>query len=146
LLVDTLGLIWGILITPASETDGDAAETLLEKVHARLPRLQVIWADQMYRSIIEWVKEQFQWCLSVVLRPLEAVGFVLLPHRWVVERTFAWLGKYRRLSKDYEANPKSSEAWIQIAMIHRMVRKMIPDHEKSNRWTCRKPRRKTLLC
>jgi putative transposase len=134
------------LITPANETDADAAETLLQKVQPRLPRLQVIWADPSYRSIVEGVQQQFRFLLSVVLRPIQAVGFVLLPHRWVVERTFAWLGKYRRLSKDYEANPKSSEAWIQIAMIHRMTRKMIPDHEKTNRWTCRKPRKQSLLC
>jgi putative transposase len=141
-----LGLIWGILITPANETDADAAETLLQKVHSQLPRLKVIWADQGYRSIVDWVQQQFRFLLSVVLRPIHVVGFVLLPHRWVVERTFAWLGKYRRLSKDYEANPKSSEAWIQIAMIHRMARKLLPDHEKTNRWTCRKPRKRPLIC
>jgi putative transposase len=134
------------LITPANETDADAAETLLQKVQPRLPRLQVIWADPSYRSIVEGVQQQFRFLLSVVLRPIQAVGFVLLPHRWVVERTFAWLRKYRRLSKDYEANPKSSEAWIQIAMIHRMARKILSDHEKTNRWTCRKPINRPLIC
>ena len=69
------------------------------------------------------------WLLSTILKPTNVQGFVVLPKRWIVERTFAWLGRYRRLSKDYETNPRSSEAWIYIAMIHRMSRYMIPAHQ-----------------
>jgi putative transposase len=73
-----------------------------------------------------WIAAFAGWVLEVVKRPEAAKGFVLLPRRWVVERTFAWLSKYRRLSKDYEETPQSSEAWIRIAMIHIMVRRLAP--------------------
>jgi putative transposase len=72
------------------------------------------------------VQERYGWVLEIVERPAEAKGFQLLPKRWIVERTLAWLGRYRRLSKDYEATTASSEAWITIAMIHIMVRRLEP--------------------
>ena len=93
------------------------------------PRLQLIWADGAYAGyLISWLlaftKGAGCWVLEIVKRPAEAKGFVLLPRRWVVERTFAWLSKYRRLSKDYEERPQSSEAWIYVAMTHIMVRRL----------------------
>jgi len=126
LLVDTLGLIGALLVSPGDVQDRDAAKPLLEKVKGTLPRLVVIWADGASTAVVAWVQATCGWLMQTILRPLDAKGWVLLPKRWIVERTFAWLGRYRRLSKDYEANPSSSEAWIFIAMIHRMARKMVP--------------------
>jgi putative transposase len=125
LLVDTLGLIWALVVLPADVQDRDAAKTLLKTVRGQLPRLLVIWADGAYSAVASWVKSVYGWLLQTVLRPIGVHGFVVLPKRWIVERTFAWLGRYRRLSKDYETNPRSSEAWIYVAMIHRMSRNMV---------------------
>lgn len=113
------------MVTPADVQDRDAARTLLEGVKAQLPRLLVVWADGAYAAVALWAVRACHFVVTTVLRPLGVKGFVVLPKRWIVERTFAWLGRYRRLSKDYEANPKSSEAWIYLAMIHRMNRLML---------------------
>jgi putative transposase len=99
------------------------------KMLGSFPRLQLIWADGAYAgSLISWLsaftKSVGSWVLEIVKRPAEAKGFVLLPRRWIVERTFAWLSKYRRLSKDYEETTRSSEAWIYVAMTHIMVRRL----------------------
>ncbi len=88
----------------------------------------LILADGGYTgSLIEWVKEQFGWVLQIVTRPAETKGFVLLPRRWVVERTFAWLNRCRRLSKEYEYLTDTSEAMVRIAMIGIMLRRLSPD-------------------
>lgn len=121
-----MGLIWGLVVLPADVQDRDAAQTVLQKVRGCLPRLRVIWADGAYTSVASWVQRACGWLLTTVLKPVGVAGFVVLPKRWIVERTFAWLGRYRRLSKDYEVNPRSSEAWIYIGMIHRMARSMAP--------------------
>jgi putative transposase len=127
-LVDTLGLVWGLLVLPADVQDRDGAKPLLAAARDRLPGLKVVWADGGYAGqLIDWVLATCGWVLQTVLRPVHAAGFVVLPKRWIVERTFAWLGRYRRLSKDYEANPRSSETWIYIAMIHRMARLLMTD-------------------
>jgi putative transposase len=106
--------------------DRDAARTLLSEARTQLPRLQVVWADGAYAAIRDWVQEQCRWILTTVLRPVGVQGFIVLPKRWIVERTFAWLGRYRRLSKDYEATIPSSRTWIYLAMIHRMARVSVP--------------------
>ncbi len=91
----------------------------------RLPRIRAIFADGNYAGdLIRWVKGNCHWLLRTVLRPVGATGFALLPKRWVVERTFGWLGKYHRLVKDYEAQPEMSETMIYAAMIHRMTRRL----------------------
>jgi putative transposase len=127
LLVDVLGLILAVVVHPANIQDRDGAKLVLEKVRRRLPRLQLIWADGGYAGqLIQWVQERCGWILQTVLRPVHVTGFVALPHRWVVERTFGWLGRYRRLSKDYERLPETSETLIYIAMIHRMSRLILP--------------------
>jgi putative transposase len=113
------------LITPADVQDRDAAKTLLGSLRGTLPRLAVIWADGAYAAVRDWAKSVCHWLLTTILRPTHAQGFVVLPKRWIVERTFAWLGRYRRLSKDYEATTASSQAWIYISMIHRMNRKLV---------------------
>jgi putative transposase len=127
LLVDTLGLIWALLVLPADVQDRDAAKPLLKTVRGRLPRLRVIWADGAYAAVAAWVQCCCHWLLTTILKPVNLHHFVVLPKRWIVERTFAWLGRYRRLSKDYEHNPRSSETWIYLAMIHRMSRKIVPN-------------------
>lgn len=100
---------------------------MLEKLVGRFPRLQLIWADGGYAGkLIEWVKALGGWLLEIVKRPDEAKGFVLLRRRWIVERTFGWLGRCRRLSKDYEALPESAEAFVHLAMIGLMVRRLAP--------------------
>jgi putative transposase len=137
-LVDTLGLIWGLVVLPADVQDRDGAKTLLERVRGRLPRLQVIWADGAYTAVVTWVRQQFGWVLTTILRPTGVKGYIHLPKRWLVERTFGWLGRYRRLSKDYEVNPHSSETWIYVAMIHRMSRSMLPGSNSDERPHCRR--------
>jgi putative transposase len=122
-----LGLIWALTVLPADVQDRDAAKPLLAKVRGHLPRLQVVWADGAYKAVADWVQRTCQWTLTTILKPLNIHRFVVLPKRWIVERTFAWLGRYRRLSKDYEVNPRSSETWIYIAMTHRMARHMVPN-------------------
>jgi len=126
-LVDTLGLLLAVVVLPANIQDRDGAKYLLGRVKGSLPRLQVIWADGAYGGkLISWVKEKCGWVLQTILRPVGVKGFVALPKRWVVERTFGWLGRYRRLSKDYEYHTHTSETMIQIAMIRLMLRRMLP--------------------
>jgi putative transposase len=89
------------------------------------PRLQVLWADGAYLGPLgTWVRRMLGADLVIVRKLAEQPGFVPLPKRWVAERTFAWLGRYRRLSKDYEERPKSSETWTYAAMTHLMVRRL----------------------
>ena len=98
---------------------------LLAKAKNTLPRLQLIWADGGYAGqLVAFVLNTYQWTLQIIKRCDDMKGFQVLPRRWVVERTFAWLGRYRRLSKDYEYHTQSSEAMIYIAMIHLMVRRL----------------------
>jgi len=121
--------------------DRDGARTLLGRIGDDLPRLAVIWADGAYAAVVDWVRQTFGWLLMTILRPVGARGYVHLPRRWIVERTFGWFGRYRRLSKDYETNPRSSECWILIAMIHRMSRAMLPNRRDENRLR-KRPRRR----
>lgn len=141
MLVDTLGLIWALVVLPADVSDPAGAKTLLQR-RPSMPRLAVIWADKAYSGLIDWIWTTVGCLLSVVLRPAEARGFVHLPHRWIVERTFGWLGRYRRLSKDYEHNLQSSEAWIRVAMIHRMARAYFPARDPDGRLRLLKTARK----
>ena len=123
--VDTLGLIWAVVVHGAYWQDQDGACFVLQKLR-NLGRLQVVFADSAYsrNGLAEWVKEFFGWVLQTVLRPVKAKGFVVLPKRWIVERTFAWLVRYRRHSRDYERNPATSEAMIRISMIALMSRRI----------------------
>jgi putative transposase len=132
LLVDTLGLVWGLAVLPAAPTDWDGAVAVLGRVGDGLPRLARVWADSAYRALAAWVSANVTWVLDIVTRREGAVGFEVQPWRWVVERTFGWFNRYRRLSKDYEHNTTSSEAWIYIAMIGRMSRASLPDKNADN--------------
>ncbi len=140
-MVDTLGLIWGLVVLPADVQDRDGAKVLLERLPT-LPRLRVIWADGAYAAIVGWVRDKFGWLLTTILRPVGVKGYVHLPKRWIVERTFGWFGRYRRLSKDYEHNPASSEAWIYVSMIHRMARQYTLERDRDNRLRLMRRRRK----
>ena len=106
--------------------DRDGAKLVLARLLGKFPRLRLFWADGGYAGqLIAWVASLVAgWTLEIVKRSDDVKGFVVLPRRWVVERTFGWLMKCRRLSKDYEETTKSSEAWIRLAMIHLMVRRL----------------------
>jgi putative transposase len=140
LLVDTMGLIWGLAVLPAAPTDWDGAVEVFTRVGDGLPRLARVWADSAYRALADRMDRTWQWVLDIVTRREGAVGFEVQPWRWVVERTFGWFNRYRRLSKDYEHNPKSSEAWIQIAMIQRMSRASLPNKNRDDDLMRRPPK------
>ena len=129
LLVDVLGLVLIAVVHAASVQDYDGARRVVEQLRTRFSRLRLIWADAIYaRSGLEaWVRElrtRGKLRLEVVRRQRGQKGFVVLPRRWVVERTLAWLGFHRRLSKDYEALPETSEAMIYVAMIRLMLARL----------------------
>jgi transposase len=124
-LVDSLGLIWAVLVTAASVQDRDGGQWLLEQVRGRLPRLREIIADSAFCGrFAQWVKDVCRWAVTITRKAAE--GFVVQPRRWVVERTFAWFVRYRRLIVDFEYLPETSEAMIQVAMIHLMLRRLHP--------------------
>jgi putative transposase len=121
-LVDTLGLLLTVVVHAASIQDRDGAKLVLEKTRGLFPRLKLIWADGGYAGqLVDWVQNACGWLLEIVKRNADMIGFQVLPRRWVVERTFAWLGRFRRLSKDYEELTDTSETMIQIAMIRLML-------------------------
>ena len=120
----------------ASISDADGAKEVIARCQHQLPRLVRIFADKAYRTLQYWISWPKKWVLQIVGRLPDQVGFEVQPMRWLVERTFAWFGKYRRLSKDYEHYPHNSEAWIYIAMIHRMARQVFPcQHAESQYYT-----------
>jgi putative transposase len=123
-----LGLLLTVVVTAASVPDRDGAMQLLDVLRHRFSRLRLIWADQAYAGdLIAWVWSLRPWRnvrLAIVKRREGVKGFLLLPKRWIVEHTFAWLGRYRRLSKDYEYLTQTSEAMLRVAMIHLMVRRL----------------------
>lgn len=115
------------MVHAANIQESDGAKLVLGEALGRFPRLRRIWADQGYKAhFVAWAHGVRDWVVEIVARPAGAKGFQVLPRRWVVERTFAWLGRSRRLSKDYEALPETSEAWIRIAMIHLMLKRLAP--------------------
>jgi putative transposase len=128
--VDSLGLLVCVAVTSAAVDDGVAAPRLLERASATaLPRMQKIWADNKYHNmaLYAWLKDQRPgWDLEVVSRPAGVKGFTLLPKRWVVERSLAWLGRCRRHSKDYERRTDSSEAMIRVSAVHLLLRRLAP--------------------
>jgi putative transposase len=116
-----------VAMTTACVEDHDGLKKLLRTFGLHRKKLRKIWVDEAYRGeILEWVKSRFRYCLEMVLRSDNVKGFVVLPKRWIVEKTFAWLNNHRRLSKDFERYPKTSKTMIQIAMIHLMLRLLQP--------------------
>jgi len=125
ILVDTMGLILVVVVHAASIQDRDGAKLVLDKLRYLFPKLHLIWADAGYAgSLIDWVKYFIGCGLEIVRRSDRINGFKVLPRRWVVERTFAWLGRYRRLSKDYEYLSQTSETMIYAAMTHLMLSRL----------------------
>ena len=117
--------MWAVVVHGAYWQDYDAAGFVFNKLRA-FGRLRVVFADSAYgrNGLPDWVKATFGWLLQTVLRPVHTKGFVVLPKRWIVERTFSWLARYRRHSRDYERNPATSETMIHISMIALMSRRL----------------------
>jgi putative transposase len=131
LAVDTLGLLLAVVVTSAAVDDAAAAPSVLGQLTAeKFPRLKVLWADSKYHNhkLHEWINSDASrgWRLEIKKRPEGVKGFLLLPKRWVVERTHAWYGRWRRHSRDYERYTTSSEAMIQISAIGGMLRRLDP--------------------
>ena len=124
ILVDTLGLLLKAKVLTADVQDRDAAKMLLTEIKEQMPRLQLIWADGGYRGkLIIWVAAQCLWILEIVKRNDSLKMFIPLPKRWIVERTFSWLNRNRRLSKDYERKIESAEAWLYLSMSILMLKR-----------------------
>ena len=127
IVVDTMGLLLMVVITSAGMQDRDGARTLLEKVKMAMPSLSLLWADGGYAGkLVEWAERIAHITVEIVRKPLGIKTFHVLPRRWVVERTFAWIVKCRRLDHDYERLPETSEAMIKWAMIGLMLRRLEP--------------------
>jgi putative transposase len=138
ILVDTLGLLLAVVVHPADVADRDGATLLLADLGNRFPRLAKLWVDAAYQGpCATWIAASLGWAVEVVRKPGTwlrcpadqepppmPTGFAVLPRRWVVERTFAWLGRNRRLGKDYEALPATEEAWIYLAMSRLMTARL----------------------
>jgi putative transposase len=125
LLVDVLGLILVLVITPASTQDRDGAVPVLHEAHREYPTLERVWADGAYRGeVIDTVQEETGLIVEVVKRTDDLRGFVVLPKRWVVERTNGWLCKFRLLNKEYERTIESSRADVLHAMVTLMLRRL----------------------
>jgi putative transposase len=125
ILVDTLGWLMAVVVTAASVQDRDGARRLLSHLPGGAKKLRTVWVDGGYSGrLLEWITERFKFCLAVVLRPKQTKQFVLLPRRWVVERTFGWLNHSRHLSKSYERLTRTDETWIYIDMTRLMLNRL----------------------
>jgi putative transposase len=136
--VDTTGLVLRAVVHPANVSDRDGAYHVLEDLTQRFPTVRHLWVDAGYAgTVVTWIEQTLGRSVTVVRKPRRWIrapadqepppmptGFQVLPRRWVVERTFAWLGRYRRLSKDYEALPATEEAWIHLAMSSLMLARL----------------------
>lgn len=144
ILVDTLGLLLAVVVTSANVDDGVAASQVVEKLQGEaFPRLTVIFADNKYHNIEfeKWLNgySHGKWRLEISSRPPDAEGFQPLKIRWVVERSFAWIGRYRRNSKDYEVRTDSSESMIRISSMSLMLRRLAPPAQKNALFQYPKP-------
>lgn len=131
--VDTLGLVLAVAVTSAGVDDAAAAPQVLAQLgQENYPRLEVVWADNKYHNhaLNAWLgtASPGPWRLEIVRRPAGTKGFTLLPKRWVVERTFAWFGRCRRHSKDYERRTDSSESMLRVSAIHLMLKRLKPSN------------------
>ena len=124
ILVDTLGLLLKAKVLTADVQDRDGAKMLFSAIKEQMPRLQLIWADGGYRGkLIDWVAVQCLWVLEIIKRNDSLKMFIPVPKRWIVERTFSWLNRIRRLSKDYERKAESAEAWLYLSMSILMLKR-----------------------
>ena len=120
-----MGLVLAVVVHTADVQNRDGARLALVRLVGRFPRLERIWADGAYAGkLVLWARNVGGWTLELVRRLANQNTFEVIPRRWVVERTFAWLGRYRRLSKDYEELPQTTEAWVYAAMTGLMLRRL----------------------
>ena len=126
MLVDTLGLLLIVVVTAASLSDQAGARKIFQQMRGTCKKLRKVWVDGTYRGTewTLWVKEKYNLVLESVTRAEGQKGFAVLPHRWVVERTLAWLNQCRRLSKDYEELPSTSETFVYVAMTRLMLKRL----------------------
>ena len=125
---DTLGLLLAVAVHAANIQDREGAMLVLALLTGRFPRLKLIWADGGYAGqLLDWAARTGGWLIEIVKRTDTLAKFVVLPKRWIVERTFGWLGRYRRLSKDYELTTRSSESMIYISMTNLMLHRLAPE-------------------
>ena len=133
--MDTEGLPLAVQVQSASVQDPVGAGPVLAEAKARAPDLQLVWGDGRYQGpLVAQAAQALGLRVEVVSKPPGTEGFTVLPQRWVVERTFAWLGKYRRVAwRDYETNPRNSEAWIKVClsnlMLRRLTKRIISKHD-----------------
>jgi transposase len=141
--VDTLGLLLAVIVTPASVQDRDGAVSLLAMLTEHFTRIQLVWADGGYAGrLIVWAKSVLHLAVTVVKRSDDAKGFQVVPRRWVVERTFGWLLRHRRLVRDYERRPDHHEAmvlWATVAIMTRQLARELAGEPSTPRWG--RPRR-----
>ena len=125
LLVDSDGRILKVFVWAADQNDREGARQVLSDCKGDFPCLEKIWADGQYTGwLLDWASQTLGICIEIVLRSDALKGFEVLPRRWVVERTFAWLGRYKRLAKDYELNPVHSESMIYVASIQMLLHRI----------------------
>lgn len=125
-VVDTMGMILAVVVHSADLQDNDGGCLVLYALREKIKKIKVIFADSAYgrSGLPDFVRSTLGFAIELVKRPKDTIGFLVLPKRWIVERTFGWLGRSRRLSKDYEYNPRTSEAMIHISMIHLMLKRL----------------------
>lgn len=144
IVVDSLGLLLAVVVTAANVDDGRAAQDLFAQMPGRdYPRLTIVWGDSKYHNyeLYGWMSvHRRPYQIGVVRRAKDTQGWVKLPKRWVVERTFAWLGRYRRMSKDYEKLTETSAAAVQVSAIQQMLRRLKPKQGRE-RFHYKRPRK-----
>lgn len=126
IVTDTNGLLLAVHVHPANVQDVHGAVPLLERVRHRFPKLRHVFADRVYRGaqLVNALSHCGPWTIEIVQRPPEVKGFQLLPRRWVVERTFAWFGRCRRLSRDFEGSASTEVAWLLVAHVRLLTRRL----------------------
>ncbi|WP_236054694.1 IS5 family transposase [Mycobacterium sp. SM1] len=138
IVVDSLGLLLVVVVTAASMQDRDAAFRVLGVVRERFSMISLVWADGGYAGrLVDWAKSVLALTVQVVKRSDDMVGFTVLPRRWVVERTFGWMLRYRRLVRDYERRPDHHEAmvlWVNVTIMTRKLHQATPGARPNPRW------------
>lgn len=141
IVVDTIGLLLVVMVSAASVQDRNGGESILERLHRALGSVRHIFADGGYQgTLIDLAKRSWEIVVEVVKKPAEQIGFAVLPRRWVVERTFSWLMRWRRLVRDYERLPETHEAMVHVAMIGLMLNRLAPPPGPKP-WTTKKRRK-----
>jgi putative transposase len=134
LLVDTQGWLLAVLVTAANVSDPAGARQLFARAQPHFPRLRHLWGDRAYGgTLVEWVQNMCGWVLEIVAHVVPVHSVVLQKWRWIIERTFGWWTEARRLSKDYEVKPASSESWMLLTMCRLMLRRAAPAPQKRRR-------------